>query len=423
VTTDLWEGLDGASDYPVSAIMDTWVYQPGFPQIDVKLVKGGVELAQRRYLVIPDETDTTVWKVPVQLRGSVDGQPFETKYLLEKDEAVVEFDGPIDWIVANAGGYGFYRTSYSDDLFESLLRQIDDLGDNERLALVADTLGFVRNGQTTATHFLDLISRFGNEEEHAIWSVIIGGLALIEHHVLSDEARPGFEAFVSDLVGPVLGRLGWEPHDGESDLTRKLRGDLIAALGNLADDDEVIDKCRSLTSQILQGETFDPEVCTAALSVYARSGGDEEHVKLWDAYQEAVTPLEQVRFLRSVATVVSEGEALDTLHKVVDGDIRTQDGFWVFTRLLGGKAGPDVWAKARSQWDDVLAAMPGLTRNRVVEGLPALSQPEVAADVKSFFAEHPLPEASRALEQKLELLDANVKLRERETEEVTSYFS
>jgi hypothetical protein len=49
--------------------------------------------------------------------------------------------------------------------------------------------------------------------------------------------------------------------------------------------------------------------------------------------------------------------------------------------------------------------------------------PEVAADVKSFFAEHPLPEASRALEQKLELLDANVKLRERETERVTGYFS
>jgi phytoene dehydrogenase-like protein len=71
----------------------------------------------------------------------------------------------------------------------------------------------------------------------------------------------------------------------------------------------------------------------------------------------------------------------------------------------------------------VLGAMPGLTRNRVVEGLPALSQPEVAADVTGFFAEHPLPEASRALEQKLELLDANVKLRERETAAVTDYFS
>jgi puromycin-sensitive aminopeptidase len=76
VTSDLWEGLDGASDEPVSSIMDTWVYQRGFPQVDVKGIKGGIRLGQRRYLVIPDETDTTIWKVPVLIRGSADGTEF-----------------------------------------------------------------------------------------------------------------------------------------------------------------------------------------------------------------------------------------------------------------------------------------------------------------------------------------------------------
>lgn len=423
VTTDLWEGLDGASDYPVSAIMDTWVYQRGFPQIDVKVVKGGVELAQRRYLVNPDETDTTIWKVPIQLRGSVDGKPFESKYLLEKDEAVVEIDGRIDWIVANAGGFGFYRTNHSDDLFDALLRHIDHLGDNERYALVSDTLGFVRSSQISASHFLDLIAKFGHEEEHAIWSVITGGLALIEHHALDEAARPDFETFVSELVGPALERLGWEVGDDESDLTRKLRGDLIATMGNLASDEATIERSRSVVADLLAGNGVDPEVATAALSVYARHGGPEEYETLWRVYQESTTPLDQVRYLRTVAGVITQPEAMSTLDKIVDGDIRTQDGFWVFAHLLSGKAGPEIWASARTRWDEVLAAMPGLTRNRVVEGLPSLSQPEVAADVKSFFAEHPLPEASRALEQKLELLEANVKLRERETDEVTSYFS
>jgi puromycin-sensitive aminopeptidase len=36
VTSDLWEGLDGASDWPVGEIMSTWVDQRGFPQIDVE---------------------------------------------------------------------------------------------------------------------------------------------------------------------------------------------------------------------------------------------------------------------------------------------------------------------------------------------------------------------------------------------------
>jgi puromycin-sensitive aminopeptidase len=423
VTGDLWEGLDGASDYAVSEIMNTWVYQPGFPQIDVKPVNGGVRLSQRRYLAIPDETDTTIWKVPIQLRGSVHGAAFETKYLLEGDEAVVSIDGQVDWVLANSGGHGFYRTRYSDDLFESLVDHIDSLDAIERYALVSDTLGFVRNGQLPVTSFLEVASKFSDEKEQAIWSVITAGLGLIEHHALAEEARTGFEAFVSRLVTPALDDLGWEIREGDSDLERKLRGELIATMGNLARDESTIEHCRSLVGSVLSGDSIDPEVCTAALAVYARNGGEEEHATMWKAYEDSTTPLEQIRYLRSVATVESEEQALDTMDKIVDGVIRTQDGFWVFARLLAGEAGPQVWASARSRWDDVLAAMPGITRTRVVEGLPALSQPEVAADVKGFFAEHPLPEASRALEQKLELLDANVKLRERETDAVTRHFS
>jgi puromycin-sensitive aminopeptidase len=423
VTADLWEGLDGASEYPVSEIMNTWVYQRGFPQIDVKVVDGGIELAQRRYLVIPDETDTTIWKVPLQLRGSADGQDVEMRYLLAEDEAVVPIEGRVDWVVANAGGFGFYRTSYSEDLFDALLSHIDDLGDNERHALVSDTLGLVRNGQVPATSFLDLAAGFSDEREQAIWSVITGGLALIEHHALSEEAREGFQQFVTDLVGPALARLGWDAREGDSDLEKKLRGDLIATMGNLARDDEAVAWCRGIVSELLAGRTVDPEVATAALAVYARNGGAEEYETLWKVYKESTTPLDQVRYLRSVAGVTTDEQALSTLDRVLDGDVRTQDGFWVFARLLAGDAGPTVWASARSRWQDLLAVMPGMTRTRVVEGLPALSQPEVAADVKGFFAEHPLPEASRVLEQKLELLDANVKLRARETPAVASYFT
>ena len=423
VTADLWEGLDGASDYPVSEIMNTWVYQRGFPQIGVKGLSEAVELSQRRYLVTPDETDTTIWKVPIRLRGVANGTSFESKELLESDESTVRIDGDLEWVVANAGGSGFYRTNYSDELFDALLENVVDLDDIERYNLVSDTLGILRNGQLSAAAFLDLVSRFGNETEQQIWSVLIGGLGLIEHHALDESARPGFHGFVADLVGPKLESLGWEARDGESDLQRKLRGDLIAALGNLARDEATISQCRALVADLLSGGPADPEVATAALSVYARDGGPEEFETLWKVYLESHTPLDQVRYLRSVASVETEVESRETLRKVLEGDIRTQDGFWVFARLLIGEAGPAVWADARLRWDDVLAVMPGMTRTRVVDGLPALSHPEVAADVKAFFAEHPLPEASRPLEQKLELLEANVALRERETPVVTEYFT
>jgi puromycin-sensitive aminopeptidase len=422
VTTDLWEGLDGASDWPVGEIMDTWVYQRGFPQIEVSVVDRGVRLAQRRFLAIPDETDTTIWKVPVQLRGVAGGEPFDHKVLLKEDETVVELAGPVEFVVANAGGHGFYRTRYSEPLFAGLLANLHRLDDIERYGLVSDTWAMIRAAQVSASDFLDLVGAFGDEKEQAIWSVITGGLAAIDHHALSDEARPSFQRFVRDLVGPTLGRLGWEPGPDDSDLTRKLRGDLIAAMGNVAHDEDTIARAREVVSDLLGGASLDPEVATAALSVYARHGGAEEYDLLWETYLASTEPLDQVRYLRSVAAVPGKDQVVTTVDRIVNGDIRTQDGFWVLARLLVGKGGQAAWESARTRWSDVLARMPGLTKRRITEGLSGLSQPEVAADVKAFFAETPLPEAATSLAQNLELLDANVMLRARETPVVTAYF-
>ena len=423
VTTDLWEGLDSASEWPIGEIMNTWVFQKGFPRIDAEKVDGGIRLSQRRFLVIPDETDSTIWKVPIQLRGSADGKPFEMKILLEEDETVVPIEGNLDWMVTNAGGYGFYRSHYSEELFESLLSRAADLEPIERYTLLSDTIAFVRCGQVSADAFLDLVGNFGDETEAAIWSVIIGGLGLLEHHALDERARESFEAFVRGLVGPVIDRLGWEPSPDDSDLDRKLRGDLIVAMGNLGQDEHTIEKARGLVEKLLSGDRIDPEVGTAALTVYARHGADEEYATLWKTYQEAVTPLDQVRYLRAVAGVVEEDLARTTLQKVLDGEIKTQDGFWVFARLLMGKAGPAVWNQAAENWDRLVEVMPGMTRHRIAEGISALSKPEVAATVKGFLAEHPVEEAAQAIQQNLEKLDANVKLRERETPTVTQYFS
>lgn len=421
VTTDLWEGLDGASDWPIGEIMNTWVYQRGFPQIDVEETDGGVKLSQRRFFAIPDESDTTVWSVPILLRGITDGEVFTRTVLLAENETVVPIEGDIEFVIGNAGS-GFYRTRYSEELFASLLAHLTALDDLERYQLVSDTWSFVKSDQLSSSRFLDLVSAYGNETEQQIWSIVTAGLAALEHHAMTDEARPAFQAFVSKLVGPALDRLGWEPEEGEADLNRKLRGDLIAVMGNIAEDASVVSKARSVVGDLLADKEVDPEVGTAALAVYAHHGDVEEYDALWEAYQKASQPLSKVRYLRAVAAVPTKEMVQRSAKRIIDGDIRTQDAAWVFARLLGGKGGPHAWETARANWPGLLEKMPGMTKRRAVEGLPGLSKPEVAADVKAFFTETPFPEAVSALEQNLEKLDANVRLRERETGVIREYF-
>ena len=193
-TSDLWEGLDEASEWPVGSIMNTWVYQKGLPQVDVSRTDGGIRLNQTRFFVIPDDSDTTIWQVPTIIRGSADGVSFERKVLLTEAEATVEIEGKIDLVLVNAGGHGFYRTRYSDEMATDILEHLDQLEPIERQTLVDDAKALMQSGQVPTSSYLNLIQGFGGEDEWAVWAEILGGLGDIRRHSLSGGSQNGLRA-------------------------------------------------------------------------------------------------------------------------------------------------------------------------------------------------------------------------------------
>ena len=48
-TTDLWDALEHATDRPARRIMDSWIFQPGYPEVAAEPVDGAVRLTQRRF--------------------------------------------------------------------------------------------------------------------------------------------------------------------------------------------------------------------------------------------------------------------------------------------------------------------------------------------------------------------------------------
>lgn len=422
-TADLWTGLDSATDWPVGEIASTWVYQPGFPQVRISRTPDGIQIAQRRYLVIPDDGDGTQWQIPIQIRGHMNGRPFSKDILLTERQTAVP--GAFDWVVGNVDGHGFFRTSYDDGLFAALLKHVGDLSDIERYTLLSDALAQLRSGELDAAHLLDLVQRFRDEPEQAVWSVVAAVLSTLDHHALSPAAGPAFQAFTRDLVGPRLRDLGDRPQSGDSDLDRRLRGDLMVVAGVTGGDPDVAARCRGVVEGLIAGvadESVDAEIATAALAVFAHGASADDYATLWKAYEDAATPIDRARYLRAVAAVTDPELAIATLDRILDGTIKAQDASWVFARLLGTPAGPAVWDHAEQNWDGLLGAMPGVTRSRIVDGIAMLSQPGTAERVTTFLAEHPVEAASHPMRQNLERLEANVRLRVRETPVVEEYF-
>ena len=83
-------------------------------------------------------------------------------------------------------------------------------------------------------------------------------------------------------------------------------------------------------------------------------------------------------------------------------------------RLLGNPAGrTEAWKFLTRRWSALRRRIPPLMISRLVEALPALREPRLGREVRVFFAAHPVPEASRALKQALEVFRLNAELRRR----------
>ncbi len=423
VTNDLWAALDRASGMPVGDIMNTWILQPGHPLIDVTIAGNQVHLTQRRMLLKADETDSSIWSVPMQLKASIGGEIVTQKYLLESDSATVEFPGKVDWVLGNGGGHGFYRVNYPDLELHALMGDVDALEPLERLTLLDDVRATVVAGQNHASAYLDLCERFADEPQQAVWQLLLGGLKEIKD-IISDDLLPAFEKRVRSIVTKKASQIGWEPIAGETDLENLLRGDLIRAMGNLGNDPETIAAARPLAHQLIADPALvDPVVGQASLFVLAAHGTDEDFVALRNAYDNAPTPQLRQRYLQALCAFDDERFVTQVFEWTFDETIRGQDAAWVVARMLSNRqSGPVVWTMVRTRWNDLLEAYPQVTVRHLFDGLPSLSQPEVAADVEAFFAETEVRSA-KTLAQMLEILRVHVALREREADRIGAALS
>ena len=416
VTNDLWAALDRASHTPVGDIMNTWILQPGHPVIDVEVDGHSLNLAQRRMLLLPDDSDVSLWEVPMLIKASVGGSIVTRKYVLEADSATLQFDGPIDWVIANGGGYGFYRVNYPEHLLTALMGAVELLNPLERFTLLDDVREMAVAGQTATAAFLDLAAAFQDEPQQAIWQMLVSGLKELKH-VLPDDQLAAFERRATEIMTRRASQLGWEPRPGESDLDNLLRGDLIRGMGIVANDAETVLKARPLAeAQIRDPNSVDPGVGQAALFVLAAHGTADDFAEVRAAYDTAPTPQLRQRYLQALTAFDSEEFTTQVFDWTFDGSVRGQDSAWVVARMLSNRtSGPSLWRLVRSRWEEVIETYPKVTIRHIFDGLSYLSAPDVAHDVATFFAETDVS-SSKTLAQMLEVLQVQVALREREAD-------
>jgi len=428
-TGDLWAALGRASQQPIPAVMDGWIFRPGHPVVTVSREGGELVLAQQRFNYLREPLPPAApepdqpWQVPVQLR--VHGRSaVEERVLLTERQARRRLGEPGDVVVANAGGHGFYRVRYAPDLLEALLKRLDLLVPIERFNLVNDAWAMAVAGLMPLTAYVDLTARFREERDRNVWSVLTASFYAINRLVAPAE-RARLEALVRDRVAPAFAALGWTPRGGDDELTRQLRGDLARALGVLGNDAAVQARAAEIyAGSLKQRGSVDPNLLPVVIAVLAQAGDAGRYEEFLAAFRSAKTPQDEQRYLYALAAFRDPALLRQTLDRTINGEIRTQDApFVVRSMLMSVYARELAWDFVKRQWDTMDGLYPKHAMRRLAEGVTGLATRELEADVQAFFAAKKPQFGGKVLAQYLEQLHVAVTLREREAAALSGYLS
>ena len=417
-TTDLWDAIEAGTGEQVRAAMDTWIFQGGYPLLLAELGhdERTLELSQTQFRYDGSSTDAR-WQVPVTLRvhDGVDGddEPSHARVMLRDEAASVPLGDNPSAVVVNSGGWGFFRVRYAPALAAPLRGIVGSLTPIERYNLVSDTWAAALAARADAVEVLDLVEEFTDEDDPDVWDLMVGIVRVLAG-VVGEGGRDALERFVRRLAGPRFERLGWEAAADEPPRTATARGHLVDALGTIGADPAVRDRAAELHERYLA----DPAILSGDLAgpvtrVVAATAGEAEYTTFLDRVRNPSTPQEEMRYLWALAEAPHPAQARRTVDLCLS-EIRSQNAPLVIRRTLLGPVGAHAWSHVEKNWDALMERIPTMLWPRLLEGITGISDPDVSGRIRTFLADHPVPQGQKTVDQHVERMGVLVRFRQRQ---------
>jgi puromycin-sensitive aminopeptidase len=421
-TGDLWDAIEDSCGAPVRALMDSWIFQPGFPIVSVAASpdRRSLQLSQRRFFYLPegqkeDAAKPQVWHVPVMVKVKTDSGLGIQKLLMNTAEATLDLPGQLEWVIVNQGGHGFYRSRYSSELLAVLTRNLSALASIERFALVNDTWASVVAGFTPLSDFLKTSVLFESETDLNVWRALLGGFNYLD--MIADEPdRKLLAVRVRGLVSDVSARLGWSPLPNEDELSGSLRGTMVSTLGILGDDKPTQDRARSLYNRYREDPaTLDRNLVPAVIAIVAHTGDETDYRQFKQNFKSAKNPQEEQRYLFALAGFRKPELLKQTLEMTLSTEVRTQNAPYLLHALLYNPVSRDeAWSFMKAKWSEMEAKYPDNAIPRMCEGVVTLVKYE--SEVTEFFKTHKVREGGKTIDQHLERLKINSAFKSRHSD-------
>jgi puromycin-sensitive aminopeptidase len=432
----LWSAVSAQCGKDVSKIMHTWVYQEGYPLVSVENVDPAtakMEISQKRFTFKRSQKEAaveTVWDIPLKVR-SLDDSENTLDGVISEQVLVDAKDGKLKGIgntplVVNAGGEGYYRVRYSADELNKIIAHLDKLTVLEKASLLSDQFNLALSGQIPVDDYLYFTRAFKNETDPTITSVLCAELNQIDLMV-DESSRADFASFVCDRLSQMKKVYGWSAQDGESEVSRHERGEVILTLGTIGQDKATIEEAHVLAEKIFahdQNANIDSELIDPLIKIVAYNGNAQDYSKIETLWHQAKTPDRELSALMALALFRQPELMQKTLKMCLTDQVRRQDAPQVIAAVMERRDGRGAaWEFFHKHIIHLVWRLSGQRLFNIVMAMNSLATEQQLSEVQTFFRKHPVPSQSRGINKIIEAIETRVEFRQRSGYELSTWLA
>jgi aminopeptidase N len=410
---DFWNAQTAVSHKPIDKIMDSLITEPGVPLLTFGEPENGtVSVAQRRFYLSPSiKTDETQkWTLPVCFK-TAGGQDCEV--LTPEATSLKVPAGAL--FFANAGGVGYYRSSYAAENYAALVAQVETgLKPAERISLIGDEWAKVRADKATVGDYLNLVAAVKADPNAPVIGSAMGGVSAIYQRVAANEQeKEAVAKWLRATFSPEYAKLG-PPAASDTPDKKELRADLFGVLGYYAKDPAVLSDAHELAEKYVNDPaSVDPTLGQTALAIAARNGDAALFDKLQQVYETSANPQLSETALQLLAEFENPALEERALEYATTSKVRNQDAAIQFAIALQIDATRErAWDFVKSHWDQVHALLTPELGSALVDSTGAFCSETARDDVQQFFAAHPVASADQAVKHSIETINGCMEFRQ-----------
>ena len=266
---EYWEAFEEATGEPINEFAKCWVYQAGYPIVEVKRRGNELLLTQKTFTFIPNNSDKS-WLIPINILLFLKSGETTTISTLFKDKTMsIPIPETTIAFKINTEQMGFYRVKYEEEMLNELGRLVKDkkLSPMDSFGLENDFYALVRRGDYSLRDYLNFLEEYYGQEDRFLPLMDISR-NLMSAYLVVESQKERISGFGRKLFENFLEKIGFEPKDDDGLQVSSMRDILLWAAFSFGSQDAAQFGATKF-QDLLDGKTVHADILSSILKIGA----------------------------------------------------------------------------------------------------------------------------------------------------------